>query len=79
MTGLFIGMTMPPFPDKFASAQIYYFTFIHFWNCMVFFFQIIVLHVALNFAHHQVLYSLLLTPETQIMSSNTMIAIFYWI
>ena len=43
---------MPPFPDEFASAQIYFFTFINFG--IVCNFQIIVLHVALNFAHHQV-------------------------
>ena len=66
---------MPPFPDKFASAQIYFFSFINFG--IVCYFQI--MHVALNFVHHQVLYSLFLSPETQIMSSNTMIAIFYWI
>ena len=66
---------MPPFPVKFASAQIYFFTFINFGN--VCYFQI--MHVALNFAHHQDLYSLLLSPETQIISSNTMIAVFYWI
>ena len=51
---------MPPFPDKFASAQIYFFTFINFG--IVCNFQIIVLHVTLNFAYHQDLYSLLLSP-----------------
>ena len=66
---------MPPFPDKFASAQINFFTFIHFG--IVCYFQIV--YVALNFSHHQVLCSLLSSSETQIMSSNTMIAVFYWI
>ena len=66
---------MPPFPDKCASAQIYFLTFIDFG--IVYYFHI--KHVALNFAHQQVLYSLLLSPETQIISSNTMIAVFYWI
>ena len=66
---------MPPFPDKFASAQMYFFTFINFG--IVCNFQIIVL--CFEFCSSPSLYSLLLTPETQIMSSNTMIAIFYWI
>ena len=57
---------MPPFPDKFASAQIYFFTFINFG--IVYYFQIIVLYVTLNFSHHQVLYYC--HQKTEIVSSK---------